>query len=997
MKHAFTILLTACILMIIGVALIPGLDISNKPRPRQGKTLTIAYQWPGASAKIIEQNVTSRIEGLVSSVKGVESVTSVSNFGLGTVTVQLKKGASVSGVKFEIASLLRQVKDKLPKEVSHPILSGGEVVTRNNRDRERPILSYRIKAAMPDRDIRQIVEQTIKPRIERLDGVGSVDVSGGTEPYVEIAYKAQQLALYGLTAQDVEDAIRNFLGREDVIGEIVRTDRQGEETRTTLFLAVDGAQRMLETIPLKNLDGKIIYLNHLATCLRRDRDPNAYYRINGLNTVYMNVRADRDANISRVAALVKNTVEKAEGDSQLSYELTYDKADEEFSDFRTLIVRSAVSLLLLLIFVFLCKRDLRYLFIIFASLVANLLIAIICYRLFDLRLQPYSLAGITVSLGLIIDATIVMVDHYSYHRDFKAYFGIVGATLTTVGALLAVFWLPDHLKIDLYEFSWVIIINLCVALLVSALFVPALVSVMGYSSRQARKPRNLSLIRAWNKVYGTYLNRCRHRLVRPLLLAMVAGAYGWSVYLFVDTLDTNAYEPEPEEMKLHIRGQMPIGGTASQLNEKVRQVETFLSQFKQIKRYVTSVESWGADISVEFKPAYLGTTFPYTLENKVIGKFITIGGADWSTWGVSQRGFSNSLNLQYRSSNITLVGYEYDRLYRYAEDVCNLLRQNNRVQDITIETPEHERQEDEYYMIYDKAMLANDSLDVSDIYGALSTMLAEHNMGKKDGGGQNIDYVLRPEEYQTFDLWQLQNAYIKVGDRSVRLADLMAVNKREAKNSIPRENQEYVFRVAFNVLGSYNYTTNYIKEVTQQFNAKLPIGFRCINSYTGNHEEEETQYWLIALVVVVIFFICAILFESLRDALIIVLLIPVSLIGPLLTFHFSGIEFGTGGFAALVLLCGLTVNNGIYMVSECRHRRRFIQAYNHKIIPILLTVLSTILGFVPFLTDGPTERFWFPFAVGAISGLVCSVIATVLVLPLLTAYTICKNMYIYNK
>ena len=135
---------------------------------------------------------------------------------------------------------------------------------------------------------------------------------------------------------------------------------------------------MLETIPLKNLDGKIIYLNHLATCLRRDRDPNAYYRINGLNTVYMNVRADRDANISRVAALVKNTVEKAEGDSQLSYELTYDKADEEFSDFRTLIVRSAVSLLLLLIFVFLCKRDLRYLFIIFASLVANLLIAIGC-------------------------------------------------------------------------------------------------------------------------------------------------------------------------------------------------------------------------------------------------------------------------------------------------------------------------------------------------------------------------------------------------------------------------------------------------------------------------------------------------------------------------------------------------------------------------------------------------------------------------------------------
>src|SRR3712207_5408667 len=118
MKHSFSILLTVGILMIIGVALIPGLDISNKPRPRQGKTLNISYNWPGASAKVVEQNVTSRIEGLVSSVRGVNKVSSVSNFGSGSVTIQLKENESVSGVKFEIASMLRQVRDKLPKDVS---------------------------------------------------------------------------------------------------------------------------------------------------------------------------------------------------------------------------------------------------------------------------------------------------------------------------------------------------------------------------------------------------------------------------------------------------------------------------------------------------------------------------------------------------------------------------------------------------------------------------------------------------------------------------------------------------------------------------------------------------------------------------------------------------------------------------------------------------------------------------------------------------------------
>ncbi len=969
--------------MIIGVALISGLDISNKPRPRQGKTLTISYQWQGASAKVVEQNVTSRIEGLVSSVRGVEKVSSVSNFGSGTVSVQLKKNAPVAGVKFEIASLLRQVRDKLPKDVSFPELTGGEVVTGRERDNDTHILSYRIKANMSDYDMRKLAERTIKQQLERIEGVGKVDVSGGTGKYMEISYNAGQMALYGLTAHDIEEAIRNYLGREDIIGEF--EVEKNSTLRIPLFLTITGNLDYLEAIPVKTVNGKIIYLNNLAKCEFKDRDPETYYRVNGLNTVYMNVYAEQDVNISRVAFAVKREMEmwRATSPQQLDFELTYDKVDEQFADFKTLIVRSGMSLLILLLFVFLCKRDLKYLFIIFATLVANILIAVICYRLFDIRLQPFSMAGITVSLGLIVDSTIVMVDHYSYHRNFKAYFGIVGAMLTTIGALLIIFWLPDFLKDDLYDFSWTIIINLGVALLVSLLFVPALVERMHYSSRQTGKPHNIRIVLLWNKIYRRYLTMSQHRIMRWVLLLFTAAWFGGSLYLFIDTLESNTYRSEPEEMKLYIKGQMPLGGTAKQLNEKVETIEAFLSQFKEIKRYETSIEGWGSMVIVEFKPEYLHTAFPYRLENQMISKLITIGGADWSTWGVSQRGFSNSLNLQYRSNNIEIAGYEYDRLYRFAEDMCKRLKQNNRVMDITIETPGHERQEDELYMEYKTVLLANDSIQVQDIYRSLASMLADHEMGRHDDTGQNLDYVLRPEENGRFDLWQLENSYIKAAGRDIRLNDFMDINKREAKNCIPRENQEYILRVAFNVLGSDTYVSKYIKDIVEEFNAKFPVGFRCLDRTFGSYEDNGTQYWLIGLVVVIIFFICAILFESLYKALVIILLIPVSLSGMFLTYHFSGIEFGSGGFAAMVLLCGLTVNNGIYLLNEYNSERRYIKAYNHKIIPIFLTVFSTILGFIPFLTDGPTERFWFSFAVGSISGLLFSLLAVVLTIPLL--------------
>ena len=112
MKHTFSILLVMCVLMVIGAALVNRLDISNEPRPERGRTLTISYNWNNASAKVVEQNVTSRIEAVVSSVRGVEKVSSVSCFGYGRVTVELKPKTDISAIKFEIASILRQMRDR---------------------------------------------------------------------------------------------------------------------------------------------------------------------------------------------------------------------------------------------------------------------------------------------------------------------------------------------------------------------------------------------------------------------------------------------------------------------------------------------------------------------------------------------------------------------------------------------------------------------------------------------------------------------------------------------------------------------------------------------------------------------------------------------------------------------------------------------------------------------------------------------------------------------
>lgn len=164
--------------------------------------------------------------------------------------------------------------------------------------------------------------------------------------------------------------------------------------------------------------------------------------------------------------------------------------------------------------------------------------------------------------------------------------------------------------------------------------------------------------------------------------------------------------------------------------------------------------------------------------------------------------------------------------------------------------------------------------------------------------------------------------------------------------------------------------------------------------------DDNSQYLLLLVVISIIFFISAILFNSLSQPLAIIFVIPVSYIGVFLTFYLFGLNFDQGGFASFVLLCGITVNASIYILSEYNAIRRsfpklsplraYTKAWNVKIIPIFLTVMSTILGFVPFMIGDKTP-FWFPLAAGTIGGLVMSVIGIFIYLPVLSVSGIIRK------
>jgi multidrug efflux pump subunit AcrB len=221
------------------------------------------------------------------------------------------------------------------------------------------------------------------------------------------------------------------------------------------------------------------------------------------------------------------------------------------------------------------------------------------------------------------------------------------------------------------------------------------------------------------------------------------------------------------------------------------------------------------------------------------------------------------------------------------------------------------------------------------------------------------------------------------------LSDFATLTSVESPHAVAKENQQYRMCLQYEYIGSPIQAKNVLERDMQQFRKSMPLGY-AIESPEPDYgwgSATSKNVWLLLLVIVIVFFITSILFNSLTQPFVIILTIPVSFIGVFLAFYLSGMNFDQGGAASFVLLSGLTVNAAIYLMNEYNKRGKnnihaYIRAFNVKIIPILLTVLSTILGFIPFMvgTDG-RQGFWFPLALGSIGGLIMSLFALIVFLP----------------
>lgn len=1018
---SFSVLLLMAAAAVVGIACFPHLKVQYNPTAAT-RNISVSYQYPGASARIVEAEVTAPLEGVLSTIRACSGVSSVSRDGNGSISMTVSRRADMEAVRFEVASQIRNIYSKLPEGCTYPSIS-----LNSRGEKTQTAISYSIRSALPSQEIAAFVERELLYPLSTVEGVSSVEFYGQTPFEWVITFDAPRCEALGITATEIRTAMSDYYA-EEIVGV---TQADGQALGVRLRNQRHAGDADFASIPVKRVGERVVRLEEIASWRYQEALPNSYYRVNGLNVLTLSVEVSSDANLIGVVQAVKDRVKELESGfpKEIGISVSYDYSEYIAEELDNIYFRTMLCLLILLAFVFVMARSWRYMLVIAVTLAVNLLISVALYYFLGLQIHIYTLAGVTVSLGIIIDNSIVMIDHYARCGDRKVFPSLLCAVLTTVAALLVILLMPEQEKANLTDFTWVIVINLSVSLMVAYLFVPALLDYFPVAVREA-KPRRKRRQARRRAAYGRYISwGVRHRWVYWVALVVIFGIptcllptkfgeegqeprrfevvlnkiVGWRPYadnkstvdkilsssfgLFNKAMARSDFYREPARPQLYVRAGMPEGCTVQQLDEVMRSMENYLAHFDEIDVFETRITRYdNGTITVSFKPEFEGSWLPSRIKGDVIAMATNFGGANWSVSGIDDSYFNNNIVSDSRSYSITLSGYNADELNAYGERLIEHLSENRRVSEPEIwGAGWNDRPRTEFNLRYDYEALSGRGINPYMYYAALQSPLYDASVLRLPYDGEYVNVRLVSSDKDVLDLWHVDNTAVAVdGERKMKLSEIGSITKSRTGLPIQKENQSYQITVRFNFIGSYQLANKVLKDAVDWMNGNvLPLGFRASDERGGWYYDHKEKYaWLILLVIAIIFVICAVYFNSLRLPLAIILMIPLSFVGLFLAFGVSDFTFDKGGFAAFVMLSGITVNAGIYLVSEWRANGSYLRAFSRKICPISLTILSTVLGLIPFLFDGPGEVFWFAFSVGTISGLFFSILALALYLPI---------------
>lgn len=1024
----------------VGIFSVVRLPIELSPEVEFPK-LTVAVSWGNVSPEAMEALVTSQIESELAAVRGIKRISSTSSSGSSSINLEFYPETDMNFARVEINEKLAIIKNELPYGVTPPRLS--QYIPDDFQDLQG-FITYTISGSNTANDIRKIVKEKFVYQLKSIDGISDVIVRGGYDREINIIIDYDFVRSYEITNEEIDSAIRS--------AEIMKAAGSIRNGHSNIYVKLNNkltSPAELENIIIKILPNQsAIKLKDIGKIIDDFKEPEDYYRINGQETIFLIINKEPRTNSIKLADIVKRKVDELGADlpRDMNIAIAIDKSEEIKNQLNELYSNGIYSFVIIIVILFLILRKLTFSLVIASSIIFSVMLSCILFYVFSLPLNIITIAAFIIGFGFMVDNSVVVIDYLDKHymnngKRFltvnlkNIFLPVFASTLTTLGVFLPLLFFTGELKNYFIQFASGITFTLISSLIVCFTVIPQLYS------KDVRK-RNSSAFLFQNgqmyKIYAWLLSKMK--LSKKLSIAFIILMIGLPVWLLPDKIENEFfgriynpvfgsdiyYEIKPyvnnylggalniffnkinrgniwsygESTYLYVNISLPNGNEIERINELTRRFEgEILAHKEKLKNVIASVlNEESASIKVEFTEEQSLSGFPYVLKNYLTAYAAGLGGLQIGVYGYGP-GFFSGGGGSMSSYAVIFKGFNYNKVKELAEALRSIIIKNQRIDNVDIDRSYSWNNEDIYEVVasVNREGLKKYNILADEVFNIIAKVSAGNiSWNKIRINNEEIEYHVKYTNYKKLQLENLKEIIIKNSDKEkIKVKDVLNFEEKKVMSSINREDQQYIRVVSFDFKGPYQYGNKFVE--ASLLKVPVPEGYSVSQPdylWMFGEEDELEILKILIMAVVLIFMITASLFESVKKPILILTAIPFSMIGAVIAFYVFNVQLDRGGYAAMLLLIGLSVNNSIILVDYISNNYRgnsfdqIIRLSYTRLRPIFTTSLTTIGALIPFLFI-ESESFWKSLSVGITGGIFVSSLLVVLYLPLF--WVICNN------
>ena len=986
--------------------------LSTNLFPDMGEnTILVVTSYSGASAADIETNVSKPLENTLNSVSNLKHLSSTSKENISVISLEFEYGIDITEATNDVRDKLDMVAQMLPDAVSTPTIFKFSM-------EDMPIMLLSATAEESLSGLDKILDDKVATPLARVNGVGTISVSGAPKREIQVFVDPDKLAAYGITVESISSTLayenRNTPAGTIDIGSNTYSVRVEKEFKS--------AEEMLDVIVGTSNTGAPVYLRDVAKVNDGEQERLQKVYSNGQQGAMITIQKQTDANTVQVIKGIKKELKKIEKTlpSDIKINVIVDGSTNIIDSINSLKDTIMITFMLVMLVVFIFLGRWRATIIIVLSIPISLVASVIYLFATGNTLNIISMSALTIAIGMVVDDAIVVLENISSHIDRgskpkeaavhatqEVSISVIASTLTMLAVFLPLTMVDGIIGIFFKQLGWIVSIIMIVSTSAALTLVPMMCSKMLKQNPRTHRwhtviftPINKGLD-ALSRGYGRLINwAVTHRKSVVFIAIVILFA---TIGLTVPNMKT-AFLPSMDQGRLSINIELPVGTGEEISGQLARDLyDKYKAEIPEIKMFnynygvadednaFASMQNNGTHIiSMNID---LGRKTERNRSTQEIAEYIRKDLRNNSI--IKKYNVGEGMGMGGATTvKLEIYGYDFNNSDKIALALRDSLLNTPQFSQVLVSRDEYTP---EYYVDFDREKLKLNGIDVT----TASTMVRNRINGsimtyfREDGDEYNVRVRYAPEFRQSIEDIEDIILYGSQG-QSIRVKDVAKVVEGMTPPKIERKDRERV--VTITGIVSKGYALSEAVEVSQYFIEKAEIPAEFMVKIGGDYENQQDSFsglfLLLFLIVILVYVVMASQFESLLDPFVIMFSVPFAVVGVLIGLAINNMALDVMAMIGILILVGIVVKNGIVLIDYailCHDRGMDINtavttASRQRLRPILMTTLTTVLGMVPMAVGaGEGAEMWNGLGITVSWGLTVSTLITLVLIPTLYA------------